>query len=203
MRRHGHGGGFKSWTASFDLLSDYRWIAHSRGRAGRPLALFGRQFKSASLLKLSDADVAAAGFLVEVTLASSGVGVSSLPCQNEKENKHGEDGKLRVVARAFVGAVLLMDLCGCPGMGPKANARFQAVVAKNVSVGMPFVTGIEHLVKAGFSCDDRVSAPAVSCSRERQSLLPYVCVQGVNLRTDADRKTIVEVIPKPIGCAGL
>lgn len=94
-------------------------------------------------------------------------------------------------------------LAGCPGMSKRDNERFQAVVAKNVSVGMPFVTAIEHLVKAGFSCDDRSSAPAVTCARDRMSLLPYACIQRVNLMTDAERKTIVEVNPRPIGCAGL
>ena len=72
-----------------------------------------------------------------------------------------------------------------------------------MSVGMPFVTAIEHLVKAGFSCDDRVRAPAVSCDRLRYSILPFTCVQRVNLMTDAERKTIVEVNPMPIECAGL
>ena len=81
-------------------------------------------------------------------------------------------------------------------MSPSDNAKFQAVVAKNVSVGMPFVTAIEHLVKAGFSCDDRVRAPAVS-------LLPYTCIQRVVLLTDADRRTITVVTPNPIICAGL
>jgi len=94
-------------------------------------------------------------------------------------------------------------LTGCPGMGKRANERFQVVVAKNVSVGMPFVTAIEHLVKAGFSCDDRVRAPAVSCERDRMSLLPYTCVQRVILMTDVERRTVVEVNPRPIGCAGL
>jgi hypothetical protein len=73
----------------------------------------------------------------------------------------------------------------------------------NVSVGMPFVTAIEHLVKAGFSCDDRVRAPAVSCERNRMSLLPYACVQRVLLMSDVERKIVVEVNPRPIACAGL
>lgn len=94
-------------------------------------------------------------------------------------------------------------LSGCPGMSKRNNERFQAVVAKKVSVGMPFVTAIEHLIKVGFSCDDRVAAPAVTCTRDRMSLLPYACIQRVNLMTDAERRTIVEVIPRPIGCAGL
>lgn len=109
---------------------------------------------------------------------------------------------MRAVAFVFW-AALLIGVTGCAGMSPADNARFQKVVAKNVSVGMPFVTAIEHLVKAGFSCDDRVAAPAVSCTRDRMSILPYTCVQRVNLMTDAERQTIVEVNPRPIGCAGL
>jgi hypothetical protein len=58
---------------------------------------------------------------------------------------------------------------------------------------MPFVTGIKHLVKVGFTCDDRGSAPAITCTRMRQSILPYTCIQRVDLKTDSDRKTIVEV----------
>jgi hypothetical protein len=109
---------------------------------------------------------------------------------------------MRLKGCVFV-VVTVALLAGCPGMSKRDNERFQAVVAKHVSPGMPFVTGIEHLVQAGFSCDDRVAAPAVTCSRSRQSLLPYACIQRLNLMTDADRKTIVEIIPKPIGCAGL
>jgi hypothetical protein len=37
----------------------------------------------------------------------------------------------------------------------------------------------------------------------RQNTLPYACIQRVDLKTDPDRKTIVEVTPKPIACAGL
>jgi hypothetical protein len=109
---------------------------------------------------------------------------------------------LKAIVFAF-GTALLFGISGCAGMSPKDNAKFQAVVAKNVSVGMPFVTAIEHLVKAGFSCDDRVAAPAVSCDRLRYSILPFTCIQRVNLMTDVERKIVVEVIPRPIGCAGL
>ncbi len=122
--------------------------------------------------------------------------------EDETATQSSGDGKLRFVL-ALLGAAVLSGLVGCPGMGPKANAKFQASVAKKVTVGMPFVTAIEHLVKAGFSCDDRVRAPAVSCERDRMSLLPYTCIQRVILQTDAERRTIVEVNPRPIGCAGL
>jgi hypothetical protein len=96
-----------------------------------------------------------------------------------------------------------MTLTGCPGMSVKDNERFQALVARKVSPGMPFVAAIERLVKAGFTCDDRASAPLVTCSIDRQSLLPYACVERVNLTTDTERRTVTAVAPQPIGCVGL
>jgi hypothetical protein len=113
------------------------------------------------------------------------------------------DGELRTIAFCLFGVALLLGVGGCAGMSPSDKTNFQAVVAKSVSPGMPFVTGIKHLVKAGFTCDDRGSAPAVTCTRMRQNILPYACIQRVDLKTDPDRKTIVEVTPEPIACAGL
>jgi hypothetical protein len=108
---------------------------------------------------------------------------------------------VREIAVIWVGMALLVGVSGCAGMSP--SDKFQAVVAKNVSPGMPFVTGIKHLVKAGFTCDDRGSATAVICTRMRQNILPYACIQRVDLKTDSDRRTIVEVTPEPIACVGL
>jgi hypothetical protein len=88
-------------------------------------------------------------------------------------------------------------------MSPKDNQRFQTFVEKNVSSGMSLADAERHLKHAGFSCDDRVAAPEISCARDRQSLLPYACIQRVNLLTGPDGTTVIEVTPKPIGCAGL
>ena len=110
---------------------------------------------------------------------------------------------MKAIAFVLLGTALVAGIGGCAGMNPSDNASFQAAVAKSVSPGMPFVTGIKHLVKAGFSCDDRGSALAVTCTRLRQSSLPYACIHRVDLKTDSDRKTIVEVTPAPIACAGL
>jgi len=96
-----------------------------------------------------------------------------------------------------------VSLAGCPGMSAKDNERFRAVVSRTVSPGMPFVSAIEKLVRAGFSCDDRTSAPLVTCTKDRQSWLPYACIERVNLTTDAERRTLTDVAPKPIACAGL
>lgn len=129
--------------------------------------------------------------------------VSSLRGENGQKRKSGGDGDMKAIAFTLLGAALLAGISGCASMNRSDNAKFQAVVAKSVSPGMPFVSGLEHLVKAGFTCDDRGSAPAVTCTRMRQNILPYACIQRVDLKTDSDRKTIVEVTPKPIACAGL
>jgi len=113
------------------------------------------------------------------------------------------DAELRIVAVCLLGVALLASGGGCAGTSRSDNADFQAVVAKSVSLGMPVVIGIKHLMNAGFTCDDRGSAPAVACTRMRQNSLPYACIQRVDLKTDSDRKTIVEVTPEPIACAGL
>lgn len=55
---------------------------------------------------------------------------------------------------------------------------------------MPFMTAIENLVRARFSCDDRVSAPLVTCTLDRQSLLPYACFERVKLTTVSERRTV-------------
>jgi hypothetical protein len=110
---------------------------------------------------------------------------------------------VREIAVISVGMALLVGVSGCAGMSPSDNTKFQAVVARTVSPGMPFVTGIKHLVKAGFTCDNGGSASAVICTRMRQNVLPYACIQRVDLKTDSDRKRIVEVTPEPIACAGL
>jgi hypothetical protein len=104
-------------------------------------------------------------------------------------------------SRVGLAGIMLLALNGCAGMSKADNERFQAVVAKNVSPGMSFVT--KHLVKAGFSCDDRSSAPAISCTRSRDSILPFSCIHRVELMTDTYRETVVSVTPRPIICASL
>ena len=98
---------------------------------------------------------------------------------------------------------VLLVLSGCVGMSKADNERFQAVVAKNVSPGMSYIAALEHLVKAGFSCDERSAAPAVNCSRTRDTVLLYSCIQRVDLMTDTQRETVVKVTPQSIRCVGL
>jgi hypothetical protein len=88
-------------------------------------------------------------------------------------------------------------------MSPADNERFRALVARQVSVGMPLVAAEYHLGKLGFACDDGVAAPAISCSRLKDNVLLYSCVQEVTLETDAAARTVAAVVPQPIRCVGL
>ena len=151
----------------------------------------------------------AAIFRLSLTLTSRAsrdgivLGRRRRPTSKTSIHSCASDRMMNYATRIAATILAFLGIGGCAGMGPKDNARFQAVVAKNVSVGMPFVTAIEHLVKVGFSCDQTSSAPDVTCTRSSQSILPYSCVQRVDLATDAERRTIVEVMPRPIGCVGL
>jgi hypothetical protein len=109
----------------------------------------------------------------------------------------------RIAGAATLAIVGITLLTGCPGMSARDNEKFQARVARTVSPGMPFVTAIQKLVKAGFTCDDRSAAPLVLCTIDRQSLLPYACLERVALTTDSERRTVTVVEPRPIICAGL
>lgn len=98
---------------------------------------------------------------------------------------------------------LLLSLCGCAGMGPEDNRRFQAEVARQVSVGMSLGKATQRLADSGFSCDARSAAPAVTCTRDKDNILLYTCVQRANLTVDSGKGTVVVVEPMAIRCAGL
>jgi hypothetical protein len=109
---------------------------------------------------------------------------------------------LRATAFILV-AALLIGVGGCAGMSPSDNAKFRAVMATNVSVGMPFVTAIQHLTKAGFYCQPTTLGADAQCNRVKFSLLPFSCVQRVSIATDTHRDTVVSVTPEPIACVSL
>jgi hypothetical protein len=88
-------------------------------------------------------------------------------------------------------------------MTKEDNERFQAEIAKNVSVGMPFSTAIERLANAGFSCDERSAAPAVTCTRMKDNILLYSCIQRVNLTVESSRKIVQVIDSVPIACTGM
>jgi hypothetical protein len=87
-------------------------------------------------------------------------------------------------------------------MSPKDNAKFQAIVARNASVGMPLDVALRNLTSAGFSCSNQHVASGFDCVRQREGFL-YSCMQRVTLAETASRHEIQSVDPRPIMCAGL
>ena len=77
-------------------------------------------------------------------------------------------------------------------------------MAETVHEKMPFTTTIEKLEADGFSCDliGKVD-PAKTCTKTRQSLLPYTCVERVNVKPSADARGGSAIEVRPIVCAGL
>jgi hypothetical protein len=76
------------------------------------------------LLKLPDADVDAAGFLVWVAFVFTGVGMRTLrQSESIQEGRRG-DNEVRAFGSVLFGAALLAGLGGCAGMSAKDNARF-------------------------------------------------------------------------------
>jgi hypothetical protein len=78
--------------------------------------------------------------------------------------------------------------------------KFEQTVHSWIRVDMPFATAISILGTKGMTCDG--GNPA-SCSRLRQGLQPYSCVERVNV-SFADPNMLVDGIQIPkIICAGL
>ena len=95
---------------------------------------------------------------------------------------------------------LALPLAGCYTVH---QDRFAAYAGGIVQVGMPMAQAQQRLSAEGFSCGPRDFAPAVSCTRTRQSLLPYTCIERVNLVPAMETQSIDSVQVPPIVCAGL
>jgi hypothetical protein len=78
--------------------------------------------------------------------------------------------------------------------------NFEQSVHSWIQVDMPFSTAISILGTKGMTCTGEQPA---SCSRVRQGLQPYSCVERVNVSFADSNKLVNEIhIPK-IVCAGL
>jgi len=94
----------------------------------------------------------------------------------------------------------LFCLSGCYTVN---NERFSADMHALVQPGMDMKAAIKRLETDGFDCDAVSAAPATTCTKTRQNLLPYSCIERVNV-FPADEKIRVERIQVPeILCAGL
>lgn len=79
------------------------------------------------------------------------------------------------------------------------QSKFEDSVHHQVSLGMPLQAATANLSKLKLECS---GSNPVDCSRVRQSLLPYSCVERVRLRWSEPDQVVDQVeIPK-IACTG-
>lgn len=101
----------------------------------------------------------------------------------------------------FSFAILLASsLSGCYMVNQQAYTNY---VNERVKPEMTLVQAVDILSSDGFNCDSHSSAPATTCTRNRQSLLPYTCVERVNLTQKGQSAVVKEVEIPPIVCGGL
>jgi hypothetical protein len=94
----------------------------------------------------------------------------------------------------------LLCLGGCYTVN---NDRFAADMHKLVEPGLDMASATKHLEAHGFTCDAVSAAPSTTCMRTRQSLLPYTCIERVNLVPDGEQPRVKRVDIPQIMCAGL
>lgn len=99
----------------------------------------------------------------------------------------------------FITSCLLL-LGGCYTVN---NERFAADIHKLLEPGFDMASATRNLEAIGFSCDSVSAAPWTTCTKTRQGILPYTCIERVNLMP-ASKQTGVERVDMPqIMCAGL
>lgn len=103
-------------------------------------------------------------------------------------------------SRILVSIAMVSCLAGCYSVN---QDRFAANMHALVRPGMPVNAAVNVLQARGFACDARSAAPAISCTKDRQSLLPSTCIERVDLSVDGAGTTVASIKVPPIICAGL
>ena len=99
---------------------------------------------------------------------------------------------------ATVGLALCAQaLTGCYVCNQKA---FENRVQAHIAVGMPMQAAIAKLADMRLICS---SGNPAECSRIRQSLLPYSCVERVRLHWMKSTQQVTKIEIPEIACAGL
>lgn len=105
--------------------------------------------------------------------------------------------RLRDVGNVLAGAIALATMGGCYFAN---QPKLERTIHARMVVGMPLATAISNASAMRFNCG-RTSP--VDCTRLRQSLMPYSCVERVRLYSSGTPPVIDAIeIPK-IACAGL
>lgn len=101
--------------------------------------------------------------------------------------------------RLLLSLVPVVLLAGCYTVNQQ---RFAESAAETVQPGMPLAHATDRLSVAGFACDPRRASPAITCTRTRQNLLPYTCIERINLVPNAEITSVGTIAVAPIVCAG-
>jgi hypothetical protein len=78
--------------------------------------------------------------------------------------------------------------------------KFEAAVHSWIRVDMPFATAISILGSKGMTC---TGGNPASCSRLRQGLQPYSCVERVDVSFGGPNMLVDAIQISKIACAGL
>ena len=101
------------------------------------------------------------------------------------------------VKRLLAGVVICLTITGCYFVN---QPRFERTVHAHIALGMPLELAVSNASAMHMKCSG--DSP-VDCSRLRQSLMPYSCVERVRLYSSG-APSVVDVIDIPkIACAGL
>lgn len=95
---------------------------------------------------------------------------------------------------------LLFCVIGLSGCYFRNQKTFERRVQSEVAIGMPVQDAIARLSNMRLSCTR--SDPA-DCSRIRQSLMPYSCVERVRVHWTDQTLRVTEIEIPEIVCAGL
>ena len=97
----------------------------------------------------------------------------------------------------YILLIVLFMLGGCYTVNQEKFAKYAEA---QVRVGMPIPDAIGHLSSDGFDCDDKAARLIISCTRIRQSLMPYSCIERINIMQSGGTVSSVQI--HPIVCAG-
>jgi hypothetical protein len=102
-----------------------------------------------------------------------------------------------LLAACLVLALPVLGLSGCYFRNQKS---FERRVERAVSTGMPLHQAVTRLSDLRLTCT--LVNPA-DCSRIRQSLMPYSCVERVRLYWSGEAQQVTRIEIPEIACAGL
>lgn len=108
---------------------------------------------------------------------------------------------MRLPVRALRGLVTALPaalaLAGCYTVD---QPRLNSFARETVTPGMPLEQALVRMSVEGFDCQKDAASPAMMlCTREQRTLLRPVCVERVDLKSNA-AKVVTAVVVPPVAC---